>query len=317
MEIKGHVLITGANGFVGSHLSNTLLAMGAKVSEFVHSSSSQTSENQYVINLTQREKVAIAFSSLQPNYVIHLAAQKNRTGDAAHFLKIYDANVSMSVNVIDACKGLKNLNKFIFLGSCDEYGLVPTPFKETQKETPFNAYGLSKLAITQLLMGLFNSYEFPAVVLRPAVVYGPAQGKEMFISALIQSLVANKDFAMTYGDQRRDFLYISDLINAIVKVMLADNLVNGRVLNIAAGVSYQLKAVASQVATLIEANAINRIKFGAINYRMNEGMDYSVDIALAKKLIGWHPQVSIEEGINLTINHFKNVENIKNDCINE
>ena len=311
MEIKGHVLITGANGFVGRHLSNALLALGAKVSQLMHSSSSQTLEDQYIVDLTQCEKVASTFKRLQPNYVVHLAAQKSRAGDITDFIKTYDANVCMSLNVIHACIELKNLNKFIFLGSCDEYGLVPAPFKETQKEVPVNGYGFSKLAVTQLLKGLFNNYEFPAVVLRPAVVYGPDQGREMFISALIQSLVADENFAMTHGDQRRDFLYISDLVNAITRVMFADTQINGCIFNIGAGVSHQLKVVASLAATLIEVNAINRINFGAVDYRVNEGMDYSVDISLAKKLLGWYPQVSIEHGLSLTVSHFKNIENAK------
>lgn len=312
MEIKGHILITGANGFVGRHLCNALLAMGAKVSQLVHSPPSQVAENQHVIDLTEREKVTGAFNNLQPDYVIHLAAQKSRVSDFANFLKIYDANVAMSLNIIDACKGLENLKKFIFLGSCDEYGLAPTPYIETQKELPVNAYGLSKLAVTRLLMALFNSYEFPSVILRPTVVYGPEQGEEMFISALIQTLLANKNFAMTKGEQRRDFLYISDLINAVIKAMLSGNQVNGHVFNIGAGVSHQLSEVASQAANLIEVNAINRINFGAVDYRLNENMDYSVDIALANKMIEWYPQVNIEHGLNLTINHFKN---IKNNCV--
>jgi UDP-glucose 4-epimerase len=304
MDIKGHILITGANGFVGRHVSNNLLAMNVKISELVHSSSSQISENQYVIDLTQREKVVNLFTFLQPDYVIHLAGSKNRINDTEQYRNIYDANVSMSLNIIDACRGIQNFKKLIFLGSCDEYGQTTAPYDENHKETPTTAYGLSKLAITQILTGLHQSHKFPSVVLRPSVIYGPGQGKEMFISALIQSLLADRSFAMTNGEQRRDFVYVSDVVDAIIKALSADELVNGVILNIGAGVSYQLKQVASMIAGFVGPDANCLIKFGAVPYRFNETMDYSVKITRAEKLLNWHPSTDIKNGLQHTVKYF-------------
>ena len=142
-------------------------------------------------------------------------------------------------------------------------------------------------------------------MLRPTVIYGPGQGDEMFISALIQSLLAGRDFAMTNGEQRRDFIYINDVVDAIIKAVSSDERVNGMVLNIGAGVSYQIKEVATLVATLVGPNVSRHIKFGAVQYRFNEVMHYSVEIARARELLGWHPNTNIKVGLQHTIKHFK------------
>lgn len=307
MLVNSHILITGANGFVGRHLSKTLLVTGARVSQIVRTVSpdGHATGTQHVLDLTDRVKVAEVFSLLQPDYVIHLAGSKNRANDVAQFRDTYDMNLLMSLNIIDACRALKNFKRLVFLGTCDEYGHAAIPYDETQREVPTSAYGLSKLAVTQILSGLFYSHRFPSVTLRPTVIYGPGQGDEMFLSALIQSLLAGKDFAMTPGEQHRDFIYVNDVVDAIVKAISADERVNGAVINVGAGISYQIKEIATIVVNSINPEASGLIKFGAVQYRPNEVMDYSVVIDRAKALLGWIPVTSLEDGVQQTVRQFK------------
>lgn len=305
---NSHILITGANGFVGQHLSERLLAEGARVSQVVRSvfpGGGHETGVQHALDLTDCVKVADVFSLLQPDYVIHLAGSKNRGSDSTQFRYIYDTNLLMSLNVIDACCGLKNFKRLVFLGTCEEYGKVSTPYDETQRELPTGAYGLSKLAVTQILSGLFHSCRLPSVVLRPTVIYGPGQGVEMFFSALVQSLLAGENFLMTAGEQRRDFIYINDVVDAIVQAVSADERVNGTVINVGSGISYRVKEIAVLVANLINPDASSLIKLGAIQYRPNEIMDYSVVINRARKLLDWSPTTSLEDGVQQTIKHFK------------
>lgn len=307
MVFNSHILITGANGFVGRHLSKTLLSNGCKVTQIVRSVAhvGQATGVQHVLDLSDRVKVAKVFSLLQPDYVIHLAGSKNRVNDVAQFRDTYDTNLLISLNIIDACRTLTNFKRLIYLGTCDEYGYAPTPYVETQREVPTNTYGLSKLAVTQILSCLFHSYRFPSVVLRPTVIYGPGQGEDMFLSALIQSLLAGEDFAMTSGEQRRDFVFINDVVDAIIKALKASDRVNGAIINIGAGIQYQIKEAATIVANLINSDVGKRIKFGAIQYRSNEVMDYAVVIASAKELLGWYPSTNLEDGLQQTVMQFK------------
>ncbi len=307
MVANEHILITGANGFVGQHLSEALLCRGNKVSRIVRSNlpKKHGAGIYHILDLTNAAKVTEVFSSLQPDYVIHLAGSKNRTDDIKQFSATYDENLLMSLNVIDGCRTIKNFKRLIFLGTCDEYGQAPTPYLESQKELPVGAYGLSKCAVTQMLSCLFRSHRFPSVVLRPSVIFGPGQGCEMFLSALIQSLLVGRDFAMTAGEQRRDFIYINDVVGAIIQAVSADERVNGAVVNIGAGVSYQIKTVASIVANSINSDVNGFIKFGAVPYRSNDIMNYSVDISRAKELLGWCPSTTLEDGVQKTVDFFK------------
>lgn len=311
MLSKPHVLITGAEGFVGQHLSAALLSSGAKVTQLVRpgSASAAAIQNQSFIeiDLTDRKRVAAAFSLRNPDFVVHLAATKARGTIACDFINDYEANASMVINVIHACFDLSSFKKLIFIGTCDEYGWIPCPFVESHREAPSNVYGLGKLAATQMLSTLSRTDGFPSIILRPSVIYGPRQGPEMFLSALIKSLVAGNDFAMTAGEQYRDFVYVKDVVDAIIQALNTGDAVNGKVFNIGAGQSWRVNDVAVLVAKQIGHNAIENIRFGAIPYRPNEVMDYAVDITQARSVLGWQPKTSLEAGLHETVTYFQSV----------
>lgn len=303
---NSHILITGAQGFLGRHLCSILLATGARVTQVVRCIRPELLNQEGVIafDLSDRRKVMENFSDLQPNYVIHLAGTKNRNDAGTQFRASFDTNLTTSLNIVEACLDLSNFKRLVFLGSCDEYGLAATPFDETQREIPINAYGLSKLAVTKMLFGLYKSRQFPSVVLRPTVIYGPDQGSEMFLSALIQTLLADNDFAMTAGEQFRDFVYVDDVVDAIIKVLVAGDQAHGAVINIGAGASCQVKNIATLVANLIHPDAYRHIKFGVVPYRQNQSMEYAANITRAKQLLGWQPMTPLEQGLQQTIRHF-------------
>jgi len=304
---KGHVLITGGAGFVGTHLHKRLISEGYSVSVTVRSALkiNKSDPNTHIIDLADRAKVYEFVRTLNPDYVFHLAAEKNRNNDPENFSNVYDTNILMALNLIGACRKLENFKRFIFLGSCDEYGLRPRPYNENQQELPASFYGLSKLATTKLLSSLFHTESFPSVVLRASVIYGPEQNDQMFIPSLIQSLITKKDFSMTLGEQFRDFVYISDVIEALIKTLLADKQINGKVINVGLGTSYKVNHIAKIVANLIAPDAFAAIKFGDLKYRPNEVMDYSMNISLASELLAWTPKIDVKEGIQKTVSYFK------------
>lgn len=309
MEIKNsNIVITGAAGFVGVRLATILISKGARVTQLVRPGSSFSNGVRYFeLDLYDHEKVSSAFYLLKPDFVIHLAASKNRVNKKNNFINIYDENVSISSNVINACLDLANLRRFIFIGSCDEYGAIPSPFNESNRERPINAYGLAKLAVTKMLCTLSSLENFPSVILRPTVIYGPRQGGEMFLSALIQSLIAGRDFPMTFGDQFRDFVYVDDVVNAIIAALIADQKIIGEIFNIGFGKSIQVKHVAMLVSESIGNNSANLVNFGAIPYRKNEVMDYSVNIKHARELLDWKPVTSLELGLDETVQYYKSL----------
>ena len=299
------VLITGANGFIGKHLSHALFEKNFYLIGFVRGSMRQEYlAEQYEIDILDETAIRDVIYSVRPRVVVHLAANKSRGVDDSSCSEAYKTNLMGSLNLIEACRGLPTLTKFVFLGSSDEYGELPVPFKESDNEAPCNAYGASKLAVTELLKSLSRSIQFPSVILRPTVVYGPGQDESMFIPALVKTLIAGKNFDMTLGEQTRDFVYVSDLVEAIIKSFSATN-VDGKVINISSCKPIRIDALAKMTAKLLSESAESLLVFGAKEYRLGEAMNYWADNNLAMHLLGWSPQVSINDGIKQTIEFFK------------
>ncbi len=290
-----HVLITGSSGFIGQSLVPKLLSSGFRVSELVRSLSKnvECKSDKYVLDLSDMTAVNELFVDLNPDVVIHLAAVKGKGLNCDDFNSIYSKNIIISMNVINASLSIVGIKRFIFIGSCEEYGEITPPYYESQKEFPSTSYGLSKLAITQVLLGLFVSNGFPSVVLRPSVVYGLSQSNEMFIPSLINHLLYNKEFKMTEGLQKRDFVHVNDVVSAILKTLRAGEIVNGEVINIGFGQSYKIKDIALLVANLIGPSSIDFIKFGTVKYRKNETMEYSLNVDKAKILINWEAKINM------------------------
>lgn len=309
MLSNSHVLVTGANGYIGKSLCTSLLEKNAHVSAIINLSNHNKIVNDnisyYSLNLLNSPETKELFSCLNPEYVIHLAGIKDRSLDVSIFEKQYAQNISISLSVIRACLGILNLKRIIFIGSCEEYGNTALPYNETNKEVPTSAYGLSKLAITQIVSSFFLNNNFPSIILRPSVIYGPGQGAEMFLPALVQNLLSGKIFPMTKGEQQRDFIYIDDIVNAIIKAMVADKEVNGMTINIGFGASYKIRNIVKIVAGIIGGESFNRVDFGHYDYRKNEVMNYSVDISRANELLQWKPETNLKEGLIQTISYFK------------
>lgn len=301
-KMKRRFLITGAKGFVGKHLCRELAARGEDFTCLVRSDPLiELPENYHGVDLAESANVRKVIKRLQPTHVVHLAASKDRSNGSLAFRDIIEHNFTTSMNVIDACRDLVGFQKFIFLGTSDEYGSGVVPLHEGIRETPTTAYGISKLLTSKTLFGLFRQFGFPSVVLRPSVIYGPEQGHEMFLPALIGSLVKGKYFPMTTGEQQRDFVYVADVVEAIIRSAESANAINGTSLNIGSGTSHQIKKVAIDVAKLIAPDAIHLLGFGALPYRNSELMRYEMSIKNAQEKLAWQPTTKLQHGLAMTV----------------
>ncbi len=298
-----HVLVTGASGFVGRHVCTALKASGVRLS-CLSRNLPEASAGHYALDLLDAATVRQLLAELRPDCVIHLAASRQSGTKPTAFRATFDANVRSAWNVIEGCQALPHFKRFIFLGSFDEYGLAEPPYVESQQAQPTSAYGLSKLTITQALLGLHANYAFPAVVLRPTVIYGPGQGDKMFLPALIRTLLAGQTYAMTRGEQTRDFLYVDDLVAAVLKVVQADANIDGSVINLGAGHSHSVKAVVDMVLSRIPSASVAQVQFGAIPYRCHEAMRYAANIDRAAALLAWQPTTDLQRGLRATIDFY-------------
>lgn len=303
--IGKRVLVTGCTGFVGQVLCRALAEKGA----FVHGLARTAVPQPWLAgvsatDLLDKSAVMEVVRAVRPACVIHLAGIKARGIDFADFDLAYQANLGGSLNLVAACSAFEELEKFVFLGSCEEYGVLDVPFAEESREAPVTAYAITKLAVTQVLQSLWRGRHFPAVILRPSVIYGPGQQTDMFLPALIKALVAGGRFRMSAGEQTRDFIHVEDVVAGILSAMRVSS-VSGKVLNLSSAKPVYIRDVALKAAQLIGEGALERLELGAIAYRPGESMTYWASNDLARESLGWVPKVSLDEGLAQTIAHYR------------
>ncbi len=308
MVIENKILVTGASGFIGKHLIKKLLSNKYEVAcvdlryDNGFNNSFDSSVRFYSGNLLDKDFISLCIKEFAPHYIFHLAGSKSRSNNLPEFKSSYDVNYLGTLNLFEACIGRKELKLMTLIGTVEEYGRSFSPFKEDNYELPVSSYGLSKLSATKLSL-IFNSeFNIPALILRPSIAYGPGQGEDMFLPALINALLKSKSFKMTQGHQMRDFVFIDDLVQAMIRG-IEKNDVAGNIINIAAGKSVRLKDVAMQISNLT-GNA-ECLEFGAIPYRSSEIMDYAVNIDKSYEILNWKPETSLDKGLFKTVEYYK------------
>ena len=296
------ILITGANGFIGRHLAGILSVQGAQVSFLDRIASGGPAHPEYIGDLRDAAFVDRTISHCDPEIIFHLAAYKERVPELEAFSQAIAVNVLGSLNLFTAAKKLSSLRSIIVIGTAEEYGRNPSPFSEKDREAPVNAYSYSKLCVTHLGEMLYKHYGLPCVMIRPTLAYGPGQDVDMFLPALIQSLINDHPFLMTPGRQTRDYLYITDLIDALMSSALERNAL-GQIINVGSGQSIAIADLALKVQEYI--GKTNLVKIGAKQYRAGEAMEYSVDGSKAKQILHWQPRVLLEQGLKNTITFYQ------------
>lgn len=302
MSPDKRVLVTGHNGFIGRHLCSSLKENNFSVIGIGRGLNNLSYGRflSYEIDILNQQEVSNIIQANNPQVIVHLAGGPSRQNSINDFQKYLDISQQVSNNIIDAAIKLPCLEKFIFLGSCEEYGCIDPPFLESSQELPSSAYGLSKLMITRYLQTLSSIFDFPAIILRPSIVYGPGQSKNMFLSDLINHLIEKKVFNMSSGLQTREFIFIDDLIRAILLSIEAKDC-NGEIINISSCSPIIIKDLAKVLESQILGADSNMIKFGAKDYRVGESLSYYADNTKASRLLGWSPLISLEDGIQRTI----------------
>lgn len=295
-------LVTGGAGFIGSHLVNRLINDGHKVI-VIDNLSEGKKENLnpkakfYKLDICDLEKIIPLFKGI--DYVFHLAAIPRVSLSVEKPIETHRVNVDGTLSVLYASYK-NNVKRFIFASSSSVYGNQKTlPLKETMIPNPLSPYGLQKL-IGEMYCRLFsNLYGLETVSLRFFNVYGPGMNPEgayaLAIGKFLKLKKEGKPLTI-YGDgkQTRDFIFIDDVIEALVLVMKSKKIGNGEVINISYGKNYSI----NYVAKLIGGKKIY------LPPRKGEPKHTLGDNFLAKKLLNWQPKTSLEEGIGICKKYF-------------
>ena len=294
------ILIAGGTGFIGFHLAKKCLNLKWSVTSLSTSippKKRRLKKVKYKLcDISNKKKL---LKKIKPNfdYVVNLAGYV----DHSHRIKTIKSHYVGCKNLTSLFLN-KKIKKFVQIGSCIEYGKARSPQYENNKnKKTFSIYGNAKLQSTRLSQNLYKKFNFPVTVLRLYLVYGPYQDANRVVPITILNALKNKKFNCSDGLQFRDFTYIEDVIEAIIKT-LKNRKSSGQIFNIGNGKPVSIKKVINKICQLLNSG---RPQFGKIDLRKDEIMRLYPSVIKAKKILNWKSRISLENGLKKTINFFQ------------
>lgn len=301
------ILITGGTGFIGYHLSKKCLSLGWSVTSLSSQKPNKKKKLQKVkylkIDITNKYRLSKIKKDF--DYIVNLAgyvdhSNKKKTLES-HFIGCKNL-ASIFIN--------KKIKKFIQIGSSIEYGKLKSPQIENKKnlQSTYSVYGRAKLLSTKFLIDLNKKNNFPSTIIRLYLVYGPKQDINRVIPITIKNALEDKKFDCSKGLQYRDFIYIDDVVTAILKI-LKNKKTNGEIINIGSGMPLRIRDLIKKICFIVGSG---KPIFGKIKMRKDEIKALYPNIKKAKRILNWKPKISLNDGLKKTIQYYKNEKFISN-----
>lgn len=304
------ILVTGGYGFIGSHLISRLYKE-CEVAVFTRKTSNPwrlrnalSQIHQFTGDISNYSDIENAIKQFQPHVIFHFAAYGvNSRND--NYLDAIRTNIEGTANLIFSAQYSKNLEKIINLGSSSEYGETDKAIREEMMLKPIDVYGSTKASATLIGHQLAAQLGINIITFRPFNLFGESEESHKLFSYVIQQILQNKEVLLTPCDQLRDYCYIQNIIDAFLLVAV-NPVVKNEIFNIGSGQVYPIKYFVDTIFSHMNTNL--QPQYGALKYRENERMTPQPNISKVKNLLGWQPNISLEEGILRTINWYRQNE---------
>jgi UDP-glucose 4-epimerase len=298
------LLVVGGTGFIGSALLQKANKLGMKTTSLSLKKPINTniieSTNYVITDTSNFENLQEVFSDLKFNYIVNLAGYINHDLISNGGFSIVQSQINLLNNLVSIFN-VKKLIRFIQIGSSDEYGLNKSPQMETTREDPISPYSLAKVMNAQYLQMLNKTENFPAVILRLFLVYGPRQKINRLIPHVIKSCLQNTNFTLSEGNQIKDFTYVEDVVDFILISLIKKN-VEGNIINVGSGKPISVKNIVEIINSKIKSG---NPKFSKKFNKNIENNELIPDLSKSKKLLNLSSKTSLDDGLQRTIEWYK------------
>jgi dTDP-glucose 4,6-dehydratase len=305
------VLVTGAGGFIGSHLVERLLAEGAVVRAFVHYNSrgdpgllrllsSQELSQVEIIAGDLQDELAVRKAADGIQVVFHLGALISIPYSYLHPVEVAKTNFIGTLNVMTASLE-KKVERVVHTSSSEVYGTAKqVPISEAHPLQGQSPYSASKIGADKLAESYFCAFELPVVTVRPFNTYGPRQSARAVIPTIITQALTQDSIHLGNLDTIRDFTFVKDTVAGLLKAAEVPNVL-GKELNLGTGQEIKIKELAQKIFQKTGRPVEILVDPVRLRPEHSEVMRLISDNTLARKLLKWEPEVTLDDGLDLTI----------------
>ncbi len=305
------VLVTGAGGFIGSHVVEQLVDRGADVRAFLRYNSRNdfgsleelpaevlAEVEVFVGDLANPEAVSGAVEGCDT--VLHLGALIPIPYSYRHPREFVTANVEGTLNVLEAVR-LKGVRRVVHTSTSEVYGTAQdVPMSEGHRLHPQSPYAASKVGADQLALSFQRSFGLPVVVVRPFNTYGPRQSARAVIPTIITQALARNRIELGSLETTRDFLYVGDTASGVIRCAEAED-VEGYEINLGTGSERSIQDVVDAVGSALGRELVVVSVEGRRRPADSEVERLVASVARAKELLGWEARTGFDEGLRQTI----------------
>jgi len=307
-----NILVTGAAGFIGSHLSERLVDLGHSV-RGVDCLTDYYARSLKVLNANELRDKGITLLPLDlaedeleqvvqnVNVVYHLAAQPGISA-TTKFQTYVRNNLTATHRLLEAVKGSSSFQGFINMSTSSVYGANATGSEETEPK-PTSYYGVTKLASEQLVLAYAREQGFPSCSLRLFSVYGPRERPEKLYPKLIHSILANREFPLFEGSEHhlRSYTYVGDIVNGLIAVLQNFDKCIGEIFNIGTDTAI----TTGEGIRIVEEIIGKSVKFARKPKRAGDQLRTHANIEKARTILGYNPTTTAREGLANEVEWYK------------
>ena len=313
-----HALVTGADGFIGSHLVDLLLSRGIKVRALSQYNSfnnwgwleGNDSPDLEVVCGDVRDEAFCRHIAKGVDTIFHLAALIAIPYSYVAPGSYVDTNVTGTLNICQAAKEC-GVERVIVTSTSEVYGTAQyVPIDESHPRQPQSPYSATKIGADAIAKSFFNAFNLPVVIARPFNTYGPRQSARAIIPTIITQ-IANGASEIKVGDltPTRDFNFVEDTCRGFLALASADG-IEGEEINIATGTEVSMADTLNLIAEIMHSNVRYVVDQARLRPSKSEVFRLCGDNRKIVSLTGWHPQVDLREGLRRTIEWFTVADNL-------